>query len=373
MENPFARSEMPCSGARRAANEFLGFEDECILSPDRVLAVHYGAYEIESFGRAYGQVHCYENGHLQTDGYLNYDAILSLRDLGSRIYEVRYGEQQTAWDDAYYGKYEWYGKRVNDGMVTLAKWGDCASRQLVLSVADYDDLCARIAQMPAHFGDFDQYRTHVRARARGEHRYFLHRARSSRGSHARDAYGRRILGARDGWHDALLPYDHGGGKVESEYFLLGTPQVWTAQCSKSSLRSMLYRGERGWGEYGKPTWLEISIVFTHYQDGLFKSRCRLYAYQLMTVAKQAQAEATGTMMIPPPDARYGEAVRISWDSEGATISLEPDRFDHEEHTTTFWFRRDVWEWVLQQTPEIEYWYHAIDDEMALQREKKKYE
>src|SRR5579884_717983 len=125
--NPFARGRMPLESRilTPAANEFVG-HDEHLISTGRVIALQYGSYHIKTFGRAWGNVYLYEGGNLQEDGYLSYDAILSLRNLGAKIYEVRYGEQGTDWDEHYYGKYECYGKRVRDGIVTLAKWGDCA-------------------------------------------------------------------------------------------------------------------------------------------------------------------------------------------------------------------------------------------------------
>src|SRR5262249_52571780 len=125
--NPFARGRMPLDShtETRAANEFLG-HDEHIISTGRAVAVSYGEHEIQTFGRAWGDILLFEGGNLQEDGYLSYDAALALRDLGSKIYEVRYGEQDTEWDEDYIGRYECYGKQVRDGTVTLCKWGDCA-------------------------------------------------------------------------------------------------------------------------------------------------------------------------------------------------------------------------------------------------------
>ena len=181
VENPFARGRMPLDSRMMtcAGNQFLG-HDEHLISTARVVAVHYGSYNIQTFGRAWGNILLFEGGNLQEVGYLNYDAILALRDLGSRVYEVRYGEQETAWDDASCGKYEYYGKRVRDGVVTLVKWGDCAERWINLTAAEDAELCAGIEKMPDHHAYFEHYRTRVRPAPGGSTATFYWRVPQAR-------------------------------------------------------------------------------------------------------------------------------------------------------------------------------------------------
>jgi len=371
--NPFAYGEMPLSRqslVHRAANEFLGLEEERLLSTDRTLAANYGSFETEEFGRAWGEIYVYEGGNLLTDGYLSYDGILALRDIGSKVFEVRYNAQETEWDTRYFGRYECYAKKKLPGdRVLLAKWGDCTERQLVLTNAEYADVCEKIARIPDAHKHFPEYKTRVRPRIRGEHRYLIEEVfEETQAVFPRDSYGRRCYSTTE---RPIRPFDHGYGSVTHDFFLLGTPDVWTLQCPVSDMRHMLYRRKEGWGRYGKPDWTEIDLVFTHYNAGLFAERVRVSVYQLLAVRHLIETEVTGMVRIPALDERYTPAT-VSWDQQGATIQVLPDRFEWEENTKTIWFRQDVWNWIFQCLPELEGWYNAVDEEMQSHYEESRY-
>jgi len=369
--NPFAHGVMiPATNFTplKAANTFLGFEDECIISSDRIVAVNFSPWTVNSFGLAYGQIHVYEEGNLQTDGYLSFDGILAVRDLPrSKVYEVRFNEEEEEWSDDYYGgKYECYGKKVENGKVILAKWGDCEDRQLVLTEAEYQELCEKIEQMPKNYGEFEHYKSRVRGRIRGEHRHLIEHTRRVRNASKRNQYGQRIIGDLDGWHKEIAPFDHGHGKVDHSYFLLGTPDVWTAIVSIWGIRAELREAMRK-KKPSKFDWKDTEIQFIQYKDGVYVSQVRVTASQILSIqadiddAKENEDhEEGGAMLLAEPHQHEDNPTVALWDKTGLRIKTGHGRF---EEGNTAWFRSDVWQWIVQQTPEIESWYRATKDQV----------
>jgi len=155
-----------------------------------------------------------------------------------------------------------------------------------------------------------------------------------------------------------MPFDHGYGHIDYNYFLLGHPDVWTASCSETAIALMLSPGKHGWGADGKPLWDEIPFTLTHYDKGLFSERCRFCVYELLPAVQPIASTAWGSLSVPHRF-RTERFTHILWDEMGVRL-FPHHRFTDD--TPSIWLTRELWEWISGQLGEFECWYNAIDNE-----------
>ena len=355
-----------------AGNQILG-SSEHLINSGRLVLVSYQSWMVDEMGRTCGTVYVYDGGNLIETGYLNYDAILALHNLGSRIYEVRYTEPEVSWDDPhYFGKYECYGKQERNGWVVLAKWGDCVSRTLTLTREEYELLCERIAQMPTEHPYFPDYRFRVRPRARGEHRFFLEAwqelgARLAHTSVPEREFKRDLYGRRVSWHRQLAPFNHGAGRLNDDLFVLGTPEpFWTCDFEERQLHLMLYLDAKGHRDPARKTsWSDILLTMVKYNNGLAQEMMDLYVNDLLAAREAMRLAPQGERSLENIPYRDG-IIHVSWTPIRITFFSDGAR---SGHIPTISFDMPTWTWIAEQLEEFDAWYRAVADDIQQQAQR----